>query len=198
MTPHARCGAASQIERAVDMRSINPYAAGAGLRRLSCRQRHGRSFVHEQGSSNTVSTRTREEPASGGVRSVGRSTWLPCRMSGRTRCRGCAARWAPVVDIDRISDRFTWVPHGRRDRLERGYALPSHNLARRWGALASATYRFPSCANQPAGVVADVQETSTAASSTRSRVRWNTGNLPSDDPALATDYYSNVGGERAA
>jgi hypothetical protein len=94
--------------------------------------------------------------------------------------------------IDKNVDDFFWVYMGGMDRL-RGYTF--YSIGGRKGALASATYRFPIWRqiNQQAswltfkdiygGVFYEVASA------------WNTGNLPSDDPALTSDYYSNVGVE---
>jgi outer membrane protein assembly factor BamA len=81
---------------------------------------------------------------------------------------------------------------GGMDRL-RGYTY--YAIGGRKGALASATYRFPIWRriNRQAswltfkdiygGIFYEVASA------------WNEGNLPTDDPTLERDYYSNVGGE---
>ncbi|HXV14822.1 MAG TPA: hypothetical protein VEC56_11510 [Candidatus Krumholzibacteria bacterium] len=94
--------------------------------------------------------------------------------------------------IDRNVDDFFWVYMGGMDRL-RGYTY--YAIGGRKGALASATYRFPIWRriNKQAswltfkdiygGIFYEVASA------------WNSGNLPSDDPTLEKDYYSNVGVE---
>ncbi len=94
--------------------------------------------------------------------------------------------------IDKDVDDFFWVYMGGMDRL-RGYTF--YAIGGRKAALASATYRFPIWRqiNRQAswltfkdiygGVFYEVASA------------WNEGNLPSDDPALDRDYYSNIGGE---
>ncbi len=94
--------------------------------------------------------------------------------------------------IDKNVDDFFWVYMGGMDRL-RGYTF--YSIGGRKGALASATYRFPIWRqiNSQASWLTfkDIYggifyEAATA---------WNNGNLPSDDPTLERDYYSNVGVE---
>ncbi len=94
--------------------------------------------------------------------------------------------------IDKPVDDFFWVYMGGMDRL-RGYTY--YAIGGRKGALASATYRFPiwrridrqaswlTFKDIYGGVFYEVASA------------WNHGNLPSDDPALGQDYYSNVGAE---
>lgn len=94
--------------------------------------------------------------------------------------------------IDKNVDDFFWVYMGGMDRL-RGYTY--YSIGGRKGALASATYRFPIWRriNKQASWLtfkdiygAIFYEMASA---------WNEGNIPSDDPALERDYYSNIGGE---
>ncbi len=94
--------------------------------------------------------------------------------------------------IDKPVDDFFWVYMGGMDRL-RGYTY--YAIGGRKGALASLTYRFPiwrridkqtswlTFKDVYGGIFYE------AASA------WNKGNLPTDDPTLARDYYSNVGAE---
>jgi len=94
--------------------------------------------------------------------------------------------------IDKNVDDFFWVYMGGMDRL-RGYTY--YAIGGRKGALASATYRFPIWRriNKQASwltfkdVYGGVFYEAASA--------WNTGNLPTDDPALGRDYYANIGGE---
>jgi Tol biopolymer transport system component len=94
--------------------------------------------------------------------------------------------------IDKSVDDFFWVYMGGMDRL-RGYTY--YAIGGRKGALAGATYRFPIWRriNKQASWLTfkDIYGSIfyEAASA------WNEGNLPTDDPALERDYYSNVGGE---
>lgn len=94
--------------------------------------------------------------------------------------------------IDNGVDDFFWVYMGGMDRLR---AYTYYAIGGRKGALASATYRFPIWRriNRQASWITlkDIYggvfyEVASA---------WNTGNLPSDDPALTRDYYSSAGGE---
>ena len=94
--------------------------------------------------------------------------------------------------IDKPVDDFFWVYMGGMDRL-RGYTY--YAIGGRKGALASVTYRFPIWRkiNRQASwlTIKDLYggifyEAASA---------WNDGNLPTDDPTLDRNYYSNVGGE---
>ncbi len=94
--------------------------------------------------------------------------------------------------IDKNVDDFFWVYMGGMDRL-RGYTY--YSIGGRKGALGSITYRFPIWRqiNKQASwltfkdIYGGVFYEAASA--------WNTGNLPTDDPLLTRDYYSNVGAE---
>ena len=132
-------------------------------------------------SSSTASTRLHQVQ----VRAV------HARLEGVHRAPGVAAHAAVALHasiIDKHVDDFFWVYMGGMDRL-RGYTY--YAIGGRKGAMLSATYRFPIIGGASTGRRRGSRSrTSTAACSTRSRVRGTSGNLPSDDTALGKDYYS--------
>jgi Tol biopolymer transport system component len=94
--------------------------------------------------------------------------------------------------IDKPVDDFFWVYMGGMDRL-RGYTY--YAIGGRKGAMASVTYRFPIWRqiNKQASWLT-IKDLYGGVFYEAASV-WNNGNLPTDDPDIARDYYSTVGGE---